>query len=446
MRLVRDLYGRSLMSISLRARRTFSSLSIYNYRLFWCGQLISLSGTWMQTTAQAWLVLKLTNSAVALGTVVFLQFLPITLLTLFGGVLADRFPKRGILLCTQTIAALQAFVLAELVRTGSVQLWQIYLLAALLGIVNAFDNPTRQAFVSELVGKDSLQNAVALNSSLFNTARIIGPALGGIVISIIGISQAFWLNGISFIPVIIGLLLMRPRDFYPAERPPRANVVRQVGEGIRYAVRTPKIFLVLLTMAVVGTFGYNYNTILPLLAKYVLDAGATGLGVLTSAVGLGSLVAALVVASARRTSVVVLLAASFIFSLLLIAVGFSSWLPLTLVLLVLMGATGIVYTATSNTSLQITAPSALRGRVMSLYFLLFAGTTPIGGYLVGLLSAHFGVQPAIVLMGTICTVGVVGAILYAIHTGLRLADGQRPAPPPTPTVEELTVEELSVHH
>ncbi len=415
------------MSITTRARRTFGSLTVYNYRLFWCGQLVSLSGTWMQTTAQAWLVLKLTNSSIALGTVVFLQFLPITLLTLFGGVFADRLPKRGVLFWTQTIAAVQAFVLAGLVLTGTEQLWEIYVLAALLGTVNAFDNPTRQAFVSELVGKDRLQNAVALNSSLFNTARIIGPALGGIVISAIGIWQAFLLNGLSFIPVIVGLALMRQSEFFPAERPPRENVFRQVGQGLRYAVQTPKIFLVMLTMAVVGTFGYNYNTILPLLAKYVLRAGATGLGVLTSAVGLGSLIAALVVASQRRTSERVLLGAGLIFSLLLIAVGFSSWLPLTLTLLVLMGATGIVYTATSNTSLQMTAPGPLRGRVLSLYFLLFAGTTPIGGYLVGLLSARFGVQPTIVLMGTICTLGVLGACYYAWHHGRNIIATPPPA-------------------
>src|SRR5271165_1273898 len=179
------------MDIKQQMGRTFGSLAVYNYRLFWLSQLISLSGTWMQTTAQAWLVLKLTDSPVALGTVVLLQFLPITLLTLFGGVFADRLPKRGVLFWTQAIAAVQAFVLAGLVLTGTEQLWEIYVLAVLLGTVNAFDNPTRQAFVSELVGKDRLQNAVALNSSLFNTARIVGPALAGIVITFIGIGPAF---------------------------------------------------------------------------------------------------------------------------------------------------------------------------------------------------------------------------------------------------------------
>jgi MFS family permease len=401
------------VSIKSVVSRTFGSLAIYNYRLFWFGQLISLSGTWMQTTAQAWLVLELTNSPVALGTVTFLQFLPITLLTLFGGVLADRLPKREVLLITQSVSAVQAYLLAVLVLTHRIELWQIYVLAVLLGIVNAFDNPTRQAFVSELVGKNRLQNAVALNSSLFNAARIVGPALAGIVITAVGIGPTFLLNGLSFLPVIGGLMLMRPEGFYPADRPEQGNVLQQLWEGIQYAARTPKIFLVLLTMAIVGTFGYNYTTILPLLAKYVLGAGAEGLGILTSAVGIGSLAAALAFASARRTSLAVLLGAGLVFSILLVLVGFSRWLPVTLVLLVLMGAIGIIYTASSNTSLQLRSPGALRGRVMSFYFLLFAGTTPIGGFLVGVLTARIGVQPTIILMGGICVVGVALASLYA---------------------------------
>jgi MFS family permease len=401
------------VSIKGVVSRTFGSLAVYNYRLFWFGQLISLSGTWMQTTAQAWLVLELTNSPVALGTVTFLQFLPITLLTLFGGVFADRLPKREVLLITQSVSAVQAYLLAALVFTGRIELWQIYVLALMLGIVNAFDNPTRLAFVGELVGKNRLQNAVALNSSLFNAARIVGPALAGIVITAVGIGPAFLLNSLSFLPVIGGLLLMRPEGFYPADRPERGNVLRQLWEGIQYAVRTPKVFLVLLTMAIVGTFGYNYTTILPLLAKYVLGTGAEGLGVLTSAVGIGSLAAALAFASARRTSLAVLLGAGLVFSILLMLVGFSRWLPITVVLLVLMGVVGIIYTASSNTSLQLRSPGALRGRVMSFYFLLFAGTTPIGGFLVGVLAARIGVQPTIVLMGSACLVGVALASLYA---------------------------------
>jgi len=405
----------------MRLGRTFASLAIFNYRVFWLGQLVSVSGTWMQTTAQAWLVLKMTNSPLALGTVTMLQFLPVTVLTLFGGVLADRLPKRKVVFCTQTVAALQALLLAVLVLTNTVQLWQIYALALLLGVVNAFDNPTRQAFVVELVGREHLQNAIALNSSLFNSARVIGPAIGGIVITAVGIGQAFLFNGLSFIPLIVGLLFLRPGQFYAVPQPQRGNVFRQLAAGVRYAVGTPEVLLILMTMAVMGTFGYNFSTILPLIAKYVLHAGALGLGVLTSALGVGSLIAALGVASARRTSHAVLLGAAALFSVVLLLVGLSPWLPLTLALLVLLGAASIVFSASANTRLQLTTPSELRGRVMSLYFLLFAGTTPIGGFLVGVLATRMGVQATTVLFGVICLVGVAGASLFARRVRAREA-------------------------
>lgn len=396
-----------------RLGRTFSSLAIYNYRIFWLGQLISLSGTWMQTTAQAWLVLKLTNSPTALGTVTMLQFLPVMLLTLFGGVLADRLPKRTVIICTQLAGALQAFALAALVLSNRVELWQIYGLALMLGLINAFDNPTRQAFVVELVGPTQLQNAVALNSTLFNGARIVGPAIGGLLISTAGIGQTFLWNGISFLPVIAGLLLMRTREFYASSRAEPGNVFGQLAEGIRYAINTREVLLILLLVGILGTFGYNFTTILPLIAKYVVNAGAIGLGLLTSAVGVGSLVAALGVAGARRTSMTVLLAAAALFSILLILVGLSSWLPLTLGLLVVLGIASIVFSSSANTRLQLAAPGPLRGRVMSLYFLLFAGSTPIGSLVVGFLAAAIGVQPAVILMGGICLTGVVGTMLFA---------------------------------
>jgi MFS family permease len=379
----------------------------------------------MQTTAQAWLVLKLTDSPTALGTVTVLQFLPITLLTLFGGVFADRLPKRQVVFCTQTVAALQAFLLGWLVITNTVQLWQVYILALVLGIVNAFDNPTRQAFVVELVGREHLQNAIALNSTLFNSARIIGPAVGGIVISTVGIGQAFLLNAASFLPVIFGLVIMRPREFRATPKTPRSNVLGQLAEGLRYAVGTPEVLLTLVIVGTLGTFGYNFTTVLPLIAKYVLHAGAIGLGVLSAALGLGSLVAALAVASARRTSFTVLLIAAALFSVVLVLVGFSTSLPATLALLVVLGAASIVFSASANTRLQLAAPDELRGRVLSLYFLLFAGTTPIGGFLVGTLAARFGVQAAVVLLGVICLVGVGVAALYA----RRLALGATPEAP-----------------
>ncbi|MDB5059809.1 MAG: major facilitator superfamily 1, partial [Chloroflexi bacterium] len=381
--------------------------------VYWLGQLISISGTWMQTTAQAWLVLKLTDSPTALGTVTLLQFLPITLLTLFGGVLADRVPKRNLVFATQSVGALQALILGVLVVTNAVQLWHVYVLALLLGIVNAIDNPTRQAFVAELVGRKHLQNAIALNSTLFNAARVVGPAIGGVIISVVGIGEAFLLNALSFVPVLVGLSLMRPHDFYAAPKPSRDNVFRQLAEGIRYAINTKDVLLMLIAVAVLGTFGYNFSTILPLLAKYVLNAGALGLGMLTSAVGIGSLIAALGVATARRTSRRVILGAGGLFSIVLVLVGMSKWLPLTLALLVVLGGAGIVFSSSANTRLQLTVPNELRGRIMSLYFLLFAGTTPIGGMLVGVLAAHIGVRPTVVLFGLLCGLGIGGTALFA---------------------------------
>lgn len=317
------------------------------------------------------------------------------------------------MLCTQTAAAIQALALGLLVLANQIQLWEVYGFALLLGLINAFDNPTRQAFVAELVGREHLQNAVALNSSLFNAARVAGPALAGVVISATGIGQAFVLNAVSFIPVIGGVLLMRPREFYATPKPVRGNVMRQLAEGLRYAASTPDVFLILVLVATLGTFGYNFVTILPLLARFVLHAGVLGLGALSSALGLGSLVAALGVASARRASQRTLLVAAAVFAFLLVLVGISTSLPLTVVLLLLIGGVGVTCSAGANSFLQYSTPNELRGRVMSLYFLLFAGTTPLGGFMVGQLSARYGVQPTVVLMGLLCAAGVGWAALLA---------------------------------
>lgn len=419
-----------------RVRYTFSSLAVYNYRVFWIGQLVSVSGTWMQSTAQSWLVLQLTNSPLALGTITMLQFLPITLLTLFGGVFADRVRRRPAIFVLQSVAALQALVLAVLVLTGRIKLWELYALAPVLGVVNAFENPTRQAFVVELVGRERLQNAIALNSSLFNSARIIGPAVGGVVISTLGIGGGYLFNGISFFALLFALLIMRPGEFQQARvRKVRGNVFGELRDGLRYARRTPEILLLLILVATIGTFGYNFGTILPLIAKYTLQTGALGYGLLLSVMGVGSLIGALVVASGRRASLPVVLAAGAVFSVLLLLVGLSPWAALTLGLLVLLGLASITFSSNANTRLQLAAADEFRGRVLSMYFLLFAGTTPIGGFLVGLLAEHFGVRPMIALMAGACLLGVAGVALYARRTGRRrpvtaMAAPRLAAPPP----------------
>ncbi len=395
---------------------TFRALRNRNYRLFYFGQTISLSGTWMQTIAQAWLVLQLTDSKVALGTVTMLQFLPITIFVLFAGVIADRVPKRNFILATQALAMSQALVLASLVWSGHIELWHVYVLALVLGLANAFEQPTRQAFVVEMVGKEDLMNAVALNSGMFNGARLIGPAIGGFVIATVGVKAAFLLNGISFIPVIAGLLMMDMTTLYATDRrrnpSGKINPLGELREGLAYALRTPPAMLIVILVAIIGTFGYNFTVMLPLLDRYVLHRGSVGLGFMTAAVGLGALVSALLLARREQSTRYTLFAGGAAFSVLLGAVALSEWFFVTLLFLLLLGVANTAFAATANTSLQLATPDHLRGRVMALYMLLFAGSTPIGGYLTGLMAEHLGVQTAVGIESALCVVGVGAGLLY----------------------------------
>ncbi len=407
--------------------RTFSSLRNYNYRLYWLGQLLSVIGTWIQRIAQAWLVLQLTNSSFSLGLVTALQSLPITFFALFGGVLADRFPKRPVIITTQAIMAGQALVLALLITTHQIQVWHIYVLAMVLGLATSIDNPTRQAFVSELVGPANLPNAVALNSSLFNTARILGPAIGAGLIAAFTISVPFYVNAASFLAVIVGLLLMRPAEFHDVPAPVRGPVVTRLREGISYARNTPAVLLPLILLAFIGTFGYNFTVILPLVAKYVLNTGAMGFGGLTTALGIGALISALTMAYLNRPSERLLLFGGTAFSILLGTLAISTNLSLTLGILVVLGFASITYTATTNTRLQISAPGQMRGRVMSFYILLNAGMTPVGSLLIGTLAQDFSVRLALGIMTSLCLVGcLVAWLYYARHSRVD------PATPPTP--------------
>ena len=391
---------------SARIRRTFGAFRNPNYQLFYFGQVVSQSGTWMQRVAQAWLVLQLTDSPFALGAVSALQFTPLLLLCLFGGVVADRFGKRNILLVTQAIMAGQAVLIAMLTTSGQIQVWHIFVLASVLGLANAFGNPARQALVMELVGPEQVANAVALNSSLGNTARIVGPAIGGAVVATMGVAACFWLNAVSFLAVIGALLAMRPAQFYDVPAPGRGPLLGQIREGLSFALRTRDIGLVVLVLGVLGTFGYNFNVFIPLLARYVLDSDALGYGVLFSCLGAGSVAAALVLAGRRGASERTLLVGAAIFTAVLLLIAVSRWLPVTAGLLALLGASGIVFSTTANTRMQLAAPAALRGRVMSLYTLLLAGTTPIGSFVVGGLSEHLGVDRALAICAGLCAVGV----------------------------------------
>src|SRR6266496_2144342 len=377
--------------------RAFLALRHRNFRLFWFGQMISLTGTWMQTIGQAWLVLQLTQSAWLLGIVGALQFLPVMLLSLFGGVLADRVPKRKVLLFTQSFAMLQAAVLWILVATGEVRLWHVLVLATLLG----------------------LTNAIALNSSLFNLARIVGPGIGGIIIAWMGVAPLFLLNAISFIPVIIGLALIDLSGLYAQGKRldtiHKADTAKQstwqsLREGLAYVVHTPSILLIIAVVGIVSLFGINFNVVLPLFATSVLHTGAEGFGFISSAFGLGSLLCALWLAwSNHKPTIHYLLVSAFVFCGIEAFFAISQFYALSLVLIAGVGFAMIAFSATANTTVQTVAPDHLRGRVMSVYMLVFAGSIPFGNLITGGLAHLFGAPVALLVGAGVSLVAVISA-------------------------------------
>ncbi|HEX2913361.1 MAG TPA: MFS transporter [Chloroflexia bacterium] len=375
-----------------------------NYRLFFTGQLISLVGTWMQNLAQGWLVLKLTNSVFDLGLVTSLQFLPVMFLSLFGGVLADRLPKRKTIIITQTCAMILALVLATLTMLDVVQVWHVYVLAILLGLVNAFDTPTRQAFVPEMVGKEDLMNAIALNSSVFNTARAIGPAVAGVLIGLIGIAPAFWVNGISYIAVITGLAMMRPEEFHlGAPRKQTGNIFKNLQEGLVYSGQTPLILAIVVLVGLMGTFGINFNVWIPDLAKNHLNVDADGYGVLMAGIGIGALVSALTLAvKGGRPKMQSVLKGGLCFAAFILGAALSPWFWLTFLLLIGVGVSMMIVTVSCNTMVQLSSPDHLRGRVMSLYMTVFAGTTPIGSLFIGWLASLGGTPFSMSIGALLC--------------------------------------------
>jgi MFS family permease len=394
-------------------RRAFSSLQVYNYRLYFFGQMASMTGTWMQRLAQAWLVLQITNSPLALGTVITLQALPVTLLTLFGGVVADRVPKRTLLLITQSVSTVQATLLALLTTLGMIHLWHLYVLAALLGTCTAFDAPASQAFPIELVGREEVGNAVALNSTINNMSRILGPSLAGVVIAAIGVAGCFWLNAFSFMAVLGALLAMRTSEFHALPEYQIGSARRLLSDGIRYSLRTPSVLVLLGTVLFIGTFGYNFNTILPLTATYLLHTTSFQYGFLFTALGAGSLLAALGLAyrggqSDRR---VFIGGGCFMASLGLL--GFSHIYPLSLGLLLVIGVASIIYSASTQTRLQLIVPNEVRGRVMGIYTLLQQGSTPVGALFIGGLSQRLGVGTAIESAAAIGGLGLLGTYIYS---------------------------------
>ncbi len=395
------------------AARGFEALRVRNFRLFWIGQVISVTGTWMQTTAQAWLVLQLTNdSPLALGTVITLQFLPVMIFALYGGVLADRLPKRRTLVITQSLLAMQASIFAILVATNMIQLWQVYVLAVVQGIITAIDNPLRQAFIYEMVGRKDLVNAIGLNSMTFQGARIFGPAIAGVVIKLIGIAPTLVLNAISFVPVIWALLLMDAKAFFAAPLAREGSVWKNLKEGVKYAVHTPIIFSILIVVAFIGTFGYNFTVVTPLVADNILKTDSAGFGLLSAAMGVGALVAAIGTAYARTITMRRMLLNGALFSIFLGILAVSSTYALSLALFVLIGFTAITCATATNSLLQLNTPEQLRGRVLSINVLLAQGSTPIGGLFLGSVGQAAGVSTAIFLCAVLCLAGINVALVY----------------------------------
>jgi MFS family permease len=368
-----------------------------NYRLFFTGQLISLIGTWMQSVAQGWLVLRLTNSPAMLGLVAAASSLPVLLLSLSGGALADRVSKHRLLIITQVVSMLLAAILAGLTISGAVRVEHVLVLALLLGVVTAFEAPARQAFTVEMVGREDLLNAIALNSSIFNGARTIGPAVAGVVVALIGEGPAFLINMLSFGAVIAGLLMMRLPPFSPPAAARRGGALR---EGLSYIRHEPRVLALLTQAGAVSFFGFVYIPLLPIFARNVLGSGAAGLGLLSASSGAGALLAALALAgfgerAGRGRSLVL---AALLYGPLMIAFSASRSVPLSMLLLSLCGFAGVTCMALTNTLIQSIVPDALRGRVMSVFTLLMMGLSPMGGMLVGLIAEALGSVPLVVAL------------------------------------------------
>lgn len=392
-------------------RRTFRSLGVRNYRLYFTGQVVSASGTWMQTVAQAWLVLKLTNSAIALGMVTALQFLPLLLLGAWGGVLADRFEKRRLLFVTQSSAGSLALLLAVLTATGSVRLWMVYALAVLLGLVNAADMPTRQAFVQDMVGPQHVSNAVTLNSVVMNSARVIGPALAAALIAASGLATCFFVNAVSYLAVLTSLALMRTGELNEPVVVPRARGLAK--EGLRYVRSEPGLRTPLLMMVAIGTLTFEFQVSLPLLARYTFGGGAGTYGMMLSLMGAGAVVGGLVVAGRRwRPGTRTLSLIASVFGVLILAVALAPGLPAALAVILPMGAASVAFIATANTTLQLRADPVMRGRVMALYSVAFLGSTPVGALIVGGVGSAFGARSALAIGGLAALAAAAAAQLH----------------------------------
>jgi MFS family permease len=380
---------------------------VRNFRLFFFGHLVSSTGTWMQQVGQDWLVLRLTDAPLPLGVTLALQFTPMMALGAWAGLVADRLDKRRLLLVTQIAMAVLALVLGVLTATGAVRLWMVYALALLLGVATAFDMPARQAFVSEMVGPDRVANAVGLNSASFNTARVIGPAVAGLLIAVVGIAPAFFLNAVSYLALIGGLLAMDPDRLYR-----RAAVERgrgQIRAGVRYVWATPALRSTIVLVAVVGMLGLNYRVAVPLLARFAFDGGPGAYGALAAVMAAGSVAGALTVARRGRPTRRLLIGSVAAFGLLSLAAAVAPTLLVEAVVLFPIGAASLAFVATANSTVQLASGQEMRGRVMSLFGLVLLGSGPPSGLLSGWMAGQFGPRSILVLSGVSCLVAAAVA-------------------------------------
>lgn len=391
--------------------RIFGAFRHRNFRLFYGGVVVSFLGLWMHRVAQSWLVLELTDSAFYVGLVDALGWLPVLVFSLYAGALADRVSKRRLLLITQLCAATFALALAAFVLAGRVTIWHVVVLAALLGVAFAFDIPARQSFVAELVGRENLTNAVALNASAFNGSRVVGPAIAGVLIAAVGVGVCFLINGLSYLPVVAALLVMR----LPPHRPPRErrSALADIREGLRFIFSDARIRALIVNIATISVFGLPVLVLMPVVARDVLQLGAVEYGWMMSAVGLGALTGALSLAvfGHRVPRGRLLAASSLAYGILVVLFAAARALPLVLLLLALMGLTLIITAALSNTLLQTIAPDEMRGRVISLYALAFVGISPFGAVAAGAAAERFGTPLALMVGGAVCAVGTALGVM-----------------------------------
>jgi len=391
----------------------FISLRHKNFRYYWIGMSVSLIGTWMQNIAQPWLAYSLTKSPFLLSLIGTLQFTPVLFFSLFAGVIIDKFPKKQILLFTQSASLVITFILAILVWKGKIQYWHILIMATALGIVNSIDMPTRQSFIIELVGKEDLMNAIALNSMVFNVARIIGPALAGIVMGYAGIAICFFTNSISFAAVVINLLFIK---LVPVQRKSKNNskVLKEIKDGLKYIYHNDILLYTILVLAIVGTFAPNFNVLVPVFAKEILKQNEAGFGILMSFMGFGSFLGAMFIATLSKSGPkkFIIYIVPLIVGALLIIVGYTNIYLITGIFLAITGFFFISFISSVNSTLQLNSSDEYRGRVMSVYTMVFAGSTPLGNLYAGLFAEHFNARVGFAACGAIIILLMIPLLIY----------------------------------